>query len=200
MTRHIFYVSIFRRTTVPFQETEIITLLYFTADTAFRIQNGNNDGMMRRSKINNTYHTTSVHYPHFTAHTVCRTFIYSNIIIGMSNAIIDNTRLEDVSTASLRALASASVMSRSASASPKILDVIFSILILFSAFPSVFRHSDIRSVSLYRYSQPDQYGNQQREDRVGFYHRGINDTFYHLIRSFGCQLQRRRGRLALRDT
>ncbi len=52
--------------------------------------------MMRRSKINNTYHTTSVHYPHFTAHTVCRTFIYSNIIIGMSNAIIDNTRLEDV--------------------------------------------------------------------------------------------------------
>ena len=104
------------------------------------------------------------------------------------------------STASLRALASASVMSRSASASPKILDVIFSILILFSAFPSVFRHSDIRSVSLYRYSQPDQYGNQQREDRVGFYHRGINDTLYHLIRSFGCQLQRRRGCLTLRDT
>ena len=42
---------------------------------------------------------------------------------------------------------------------------------------------------LNRYSQPDQYRNKQRENRVSFYHCGIDDTFNHLIGSLSCKLK-----------
>ena len=48
---------------------------------------------MRRCHINNTYHSSSIYNPHLTTNSIRFTFVYRNVIVCVSQTILDDFSL-----------------------------------------------------------------------------------------------------------
>ena len=71
-----------------FQEAEIITPFYLTANTAFGIQYRNDNGVMWRGEINNTNLTASIYHSHLTTNAIYFSFIKCNITVSYTHLLL----------------------------------------------------------------------------------------------------------------
>ena len=90
MTWHIIKPSIARTTTRPMQIAKISSTLQRTADARLRTQYWDNNRIMIRRKINDTYDACSCYHTHTIFHTIHTSTVDSDKVIALVYGIADN--------------------------------------------------------------------------------------------------------------